>query len=172
VGLRSVDELPVQETLQQEAVSATAHIGDQERAAGLYTALKELCMKLCSIGELAELLGVAVVTLRRWHAAGSLLPACRTAGGHRRYDLLQVRQHFGLDGGPERKTPAYGRVSSHDQSERLVTQAERLRRHCAAQGYARAEVITDPGSGMNYEKRGLQRLVREVLSGAAVKGER
>jgi putative resolvase len=123
-------------------------------------------MKLCSIGELAELLGVAVVTLRRWHAAGSLLPACRTAGGHRRYDLGQVRALFGLDGGQQRKTLAYARVSSHDQSEQLVTQAERLRRHCAAQGYDRAEVITDLGSGMNYKKRGLQRLVREVLSGA------
>jgi predicted site-specific integrase-resolvase len=95
-----------------------------------------------------------------------LLPACRKAGGHRRYDLGQVRALLGLDDGPERKTLAYARVSSHDQSEQLLTQAERLRRHCAAQGYDRAEVITDLGSGMNYEKRCPQRLVREVLSGA------
>lgn len=126
-------------------------------------------MKLCSIGELAELLGVAVGTLRRWHAAGSLLPACRTEGGHRRYDLAQVVERFGLCKGTERKTIAYARVSSHDQSEQLTTQAERLRRHCAERGYAATEVVTDLGSGMNYKKRGLQRLVREVLSGAVAR---
>ena len=47
-------------------------------------------MALCSIGELSILLGVAVVTLRRWHAAGTLVPVCRTLGGHRRYDLAAV----------------------------------------------------------------------------------
>ena len=31
-------------------------------------------MALCSIEELSILLGVAVVTLRRWHAAGTLVP--------------------------------------------------------------------------------------------------
>jgi len=126
-------------------------------------------VRLCSIGELAELLGVAVITLRRWHKAGSLLPACRTEGGHRRYDLGKVQAHFGLDGAAERKTIAYARVSSHDQSAQLTTQAERLRRHCDTLGYARVEVITDLGSGMNYKKRGLQKLVREILSGSVAR---
>jgi predicted site-specific integrase-resolvase len=94
-----------------------------------------------------------------------LLPVCRTEGGHRRYDLLQVREHFGLNDNTERKTICYARVSSHDQREQLTPQAERLRQHCQAQGYARTEVITDLGSGMNYKKRGLKQLIAAILSG-------
>jgi predicted site-specific integrase-resolvase len=120
---------------------------------------------LCSIGELALLLGVSVITLRRWHAAGSLVPVSRTPGGHRRYDIAEVREQFGIELSLERKTVAYARVSSHDQSEHLKTQAKRLEQHCEAQGYANLEVVTDLGSGMNYKKKGQQRLLLAILRG-------
>ena len=122
-------------------------------------------MQLCSIGELATILGVAVITLRRWHKAGSLLPACRTPGGHRRYRLTHACEALGLADGDTRRTVAYARVSSHDQSEQLVTQALRLEQHCIAQGYPRIDVISDLGSGMNYKKKGLQRLLLAILRG-------
>jgi len=38
-----------------------------------------------SIGKKAEELGVAVVTLRRWHKKGLLVPDEITLGGQRRY---------------------------------------------------------------------------------------
>ncbi|MHA1733836.1 MAG: MerR family DNA-binding transcriptional regulator, partial [Promethearchaeota archaeon] len=41
---------------------------------------------LVRIGVAAAILGVCTRTLRRWEASGKLLPACRTAGGHRRYE--------------------------------------------------------------------------------------
>ena len=66
---------------------------------------------------------------------------------------------------PQGATRAYARVSSHDQREQVVTQAERLRRHCDNQGFANVEVITDLGSGMNYRKKGLQRLLGLLLAG-------
>ena len=94
-------------------------------------------MTLCSIGELALQLGVSVVTLRRWHRTGKLLPAGRTPGGHRRYDPLQARASLGLSSPASmtaRKAVAYARVSSHDQKAQLLTQAERLRRYCVRQG--------------------------------------
>ena len=121
-------------------------------------------MQLVSIGELARTLGVAVITLRRWHAAGFLEPACRTPGGHRRYDVLAAQRQIGAIEG-ERRTVAYARVSSHDRADQLQTQAERLRRHCATQGYANVDVITDLGSGMNYKKKGLQKLLAAILQG-------
>ena len=105
---------------------------------------------LCSIGELAAVLGVAIITLRRWHAAGTLVPAGPTPGGHRRYDISQVRQVLGHGlAGPteEQVTLGYARVSSHDQKEQLQTQAQRLQEYCKAQGYVNTEVITDLGSG-------------------------
>lgn len=121
---------------------------------------------LCSIGELAAVLGVAIITLRRWHAAGTLVPAGPTPGGHRRYDISQVRQVLGLAGPTEEQvTLGYARVSSHDQKEQLQTQAQRLQEYCKAQGYANTEVITDLGSGMNYKKPGLLKLLRLVLQG-------
>lgn len=44
-------------------------------------------MDFYTIGELAVWLGVAVITLRRWHKDGKLVPSYRTPGGHRRYAL-------------------------------------------------------------------------------------
>nr|WP_236720918.1 MerR family DNA-binding transcriptional regulator [Paraburkholderia phytofirmans] len=42
-------------------------------------------MRLLSIGEAADRLGVAVGTLRRWRRPRRLAPAGRTVDGHRRY---------------------------------------------------------------------------------------
>lgn len=120
-------------------------------------------MQLVSIGEAAALLGVAVITLRRWELSGKLSPAGRTPGNHRRYNLAHLKQCLGL-APTERRTIAYARVSRHDQKEQLGWQAERLQRHCANKGYC-AEVITDLGSGMNTKKKGLQRLLRLIISG-------
>lgn len=67
--------------------------------------------------------------------------------------------HLPAAAAPEsRRTIAYARVSSSDHRQNLATQAERLRQHCGAHGWA-AEVITDLGSGMNYAKPGLRRLL-------------
>ncbi len=40
-----------------------------------------------SIGQAAKILGVSVVTLRRWEKLGHLLSSFRTFGEHRRYDI-------------------------------------------------------------------------------------
>jgi len=121
-------------------------------------------MALVSIGEAAAMLGVAVVTLRRWHREGKLLPACRTIGRHRRYELEQPERLAKPTSAQEKLTVAYARVSSHDQKEQLQWQAQRLRQHCIAKGWCH-EVITDLGSGMNMRKPGLARLLRLLLSG-------
>ena len=55
-------------------------------------------------------------------------------------------------------TIAYARVSSHDQKDDLKRQAERLETYCIARGWI-FEVIADLGSGMNYRKCGLKRLL-------------
>jgi hypothetical protein len=46
---------------------------------------------LASIQDAAKLLNVSTKTLRRWEARGVLVPV-RSSGGHRRYDLNQVRE--------------------------------------------------------------------------------
>ena len=114
--------------------------------------------QLLSIGEAAAALGVAVATLRRWHRQGRPLPALRTLGGHRRYAS-------GAQAPTAGKTISYARISSHDQSAQLQMQAVRLETHCHAAGFAHVEVVTDLGSGLNYWKKGLQRILNNILHG-------
>jgi putative resolvase len=59
---------------------------------------------------------------------------------------------------------AYARVSSHDQKEDLERQKQVLESYCAAQGWT-FELVADLGSGMNYRKRGLQKLLNQIIAG-------
>ena len=118
--------------------------------------------RFASIGEAAKVLGVSVPTLRRWEASGKL-KAAHTAGGHRRYDLAKLRPElFHADAASSRKTVAYARVSSHDQKDDLERQKQVLELYCARQGWT-FEVVADLGSGMNYHKKGLKRLLAGIL---------
>ena len=117
-----------------------------------------------SIGAAALLLGVCINTMRAWHVSGFLVPRYRTAGGHRRYDTddvakvtLRNSQHR------ESLTVAYARVSTHDQKKDLETQIQRLKVECSARSWADVEVISDLGSGMNYRKKGLRKLIGMLL---------
>ncbi|MCL2345285.1 MAG: IS607 family transposase [Desulfobulbus sp.] len=119
---------------------------------------------MVSIHEAAEFLGVAVQTLRRWEREGKLVAHERTPGGRRRYDLARLRpeQFHAPDG--ERRTVAYARVSSHDQKDDLERQKQVLELYCARQGWT-FEVVADLGSGMNYHKKGLKRLLDAIVEG-------
>jgi putative resolvase len=117
-----------------------------------------------SIGEAAKALGVSIMTMRRWDASGKIT-AERSAGGQRRYDLMKLRPESFRTPVVERKTIAYARVSSHDQKTDLERQKQVLELYCAAQGWT-FEVIADLGSGMNYNKRGLKRLLEEIIEGS------
>lgn len=119
--------------------------------------------KFVSITAAAKALGVSASTLRRWEAAGKLVP-CRTEGGQRRYDLAAIHPER-YHGTPfPRRTVAYARVSTHDQRADPERQQQLLELYCTAQGWS-FEVIADLGSGMNYYKKGLKKLLGEILEG-------
>ncbi|BCD51730.1 hypothetical protein NHP194022_14010 [Helicobacter suis] len=63
-----------------------------------------------------------------------------------------------------RKTIAYARVSSSDQKDDLIRQVQVLELYCSKLGLD-YEVITDLGSGMNYYKKGLTKLLNLILRG-------
>ncbi len=120
--------------------------------------------RLVGIGEAAKALGVSITTLRRWEVDGRLI-AEHTAGGHRRYDLSKLRpEMFRAEDEANRRTVAYARVSSHDQKDDLERQKQVLELYCARQGW-KFDVIADLGSGMNYHKKGLKRLLNAVIDG-------
>jgi excisionase family DNA binding protein len=121
--------------------------------------------RFVGIGEAAEVLGVSITTLRRWEAEGKLV-ADHTPGGHRRYDLAKLRpEQFRAEQDARRKTIAYARVSSHDQKDDLERQKQVLELYCARQGWT-FEVVADLGSGMNYNKKGLKKLLSAIIDGS------
>lgn len=122
--------------------------------------------RLVGISDAAKSLGVSVTTLRRWEVSGKLVPE-HTAGGHRRYDLAKLRpEWFRTSDESARKTVAYARVSSHDQKDDLERQKQVLELYCARQGWT-FEIVSDLGSGMNYHKKGLKRLLDDIIAGQA-----
>jgi predicted site-specific integrase-resolvase len=119
--------------------------------------------KLVSISHAAKALGVTPLTLRRWDENGKLKPDLVTEGGRRRYDLARLQPELHRKVEPAaRKTVAYARVSSHEQKPDLERQAQVLQAYCAAQGWTH-EIVTDLGSGMNYRKKGLRRLLDDIV---------
>ena len=116
-----------------------------------------------SIQQAAQALGVHQATLRRWEAAGKIQVE-RTPRGHRRYDLLKLRGLLPATPSAYRRTLCYARVSSHDQKGDLTRQAAVLESFCAARGWT-YEVVQDLGSGLNYQKKGLKKLIQMICSG-------
>lgn len=113
---------------------------------------------MLSIQEAADLLGVTPKTLRLWESEGKI-KSIRTEGGHRRYQVAELLGNQ-TDGS---LTVAYARVSSHDQKEDLQRQMVVLESYCASKGYS-FEVISDLGSGLNYKKKGLIKLIKLLCS--------
>ena len=119
-----------------------------------------------SISKAAKILGVSEITLRRWDSEGKL-PSIKTQGGHRRYDISKLKPelvHKYTLLNDNRKTIAYARVSSHDQRTDLERQKQVLELFCSQNGWT-FELISDLGSGMNYHKKGLTKLLNAILAG-------
>ena len=113
---------------------------------------------MISIKEASELLGVTSKTLRIWESEGKLI-SHRTEGGHRRYvvsELLKNKKDDSI-------TICYARVSSHDQKDDLVRQKLVLESYASSKGFD-FEIISDLGSGLNYKKKGLIRLIKMICS--------
>ena len=116
--------------------------------------------RFVKIGEAAKLLGVSVQALRNWEMEGKIMPSHRTPGGQRMYDLAELLGVNDLT----YPTIAYARVSSSDQKEDLERQYAVLEAFCNKNGW-QTEIIRDLGSGMNYNKKGLLRLLELMVHG-------
>ena len=110
-----------------------------------------------SIGKTAKFLGVSTVTLRRWEKSGKI-SSFRTLGNHRRFqesEIIKINNKEKLHIG-------YARVSSHDQKEDLIRQSDVLNQ---AINVKNKMIISDLGSGLNFKKKGLNKLINFVISG-------
>ncbi len=121
-------------------------------------------MPKLSISEAAYLLGVSTDTLRRWEKEGKIT-STRTEGGHRRYDLTDILKDKEDDG----LTILYARVSTRPQLKDLDRQIAVLETYAEIKGWKNCKTIKDIGSGVNYRKKGLNKLLSILVEGQATR---
>lgn len=119
-------------------------------------------MKYYSSKDVTKILGVTAQTLRNWDKEGKLKPSYTKSNGYRYYSEEVILSYT-----QERKTKKdvnvvlYARVSSKKQQDELERQISNLKEY-AKDKYEKYEVISDIGSGINYEKPGLKKLIEMI----------
>lgn len=121
---------------------------------------------MLSIGKFAKSLGVSIQTLRNWDKEGKLKPTYVTENGYRYYseDLLNKFRNIKNVNKIKKKNILYARVSAKNQKEDLNRQIDNLKQYAYSKGYS-FEIITDIGSGINYKKEGLLKMINLVECG-------
>ena len=126
-------------------------------------------MPYLSISKFAELIGVTPQCLRNWDKDGRLKPHHITESGYRYYTHEQANGYLKIQTLPDEPvTIGYCRVSSNKQKDDLERQIENVKAYLLAQGKP-YEIISDIGSGINYNKKGLQTLIQKILGGRVSK---
>ena len=119
-------------------------------------------MKYYSAKTVTQILGVTAQTLRNWDKEGKLKPSYTKSNGYRYYsedDVLSYTKE--RDRKKDKKLVGYVRVSSKQQEDDLIRQKENLESYLKEtnQEY---EIISDIGSGINYNKPGLRKLIEKI----------
>ena len=110
--------------------------------------------------EARELLRVTATTLRRWDKQGKI-QTVRTPSGIRMYNKECISKILGESGiVSERKRIAYCRVSSKKQYDDLERQKDSFR-----STHPSHELVEDIGSGINFKRKGLQRILESSMRG-------
>lgn len=119
-------------------------------------------MKYYSTKKVTEILGVTAQTLRNWDKEGKLKPSYVKSNGYRYYSEESILSYT-----QERKTKknlnvvGYARVSSKKQSDDLERQINNLNTYISSK-YDSFDIITDIGSGINYNNPGLKKLIEKI----------
>lgn len=117
-------------------------------------------MELMSIGKFAKKVGVNVATLRRMDTSGDLKPYHVSKGGTRYYSTEQLK-YFGDTQQKAKLVVGYCRVSTPSQKDDLENQVNNVKTYMIAKGYS-FEMITDIGSGIDYKRQGLKKLIDKI----------
>jgi putative resolvase len=107
-------------------------------------------------GEVAKRLGLHPLTVRRWVKEGKI--GAVQVGREARIPITEVERLLG------QQRPGvvvlYGRVSGHDQKEDLQRQVHQLEQWAlVARTGQKTMNLSDIGSGLNTERKGLQKLL-------------
>jgi predicted site-specific integrase-resolvase len=119
-------------------------------------------MKYYSSKTVTQILGVTAQTLRNWDKEDKLKPAYVKSNGYRYYSEESILAYT-----QERKTKknlnviGYARVSSKKQLDDLERQVDNIKEYLSNK-YETFDIITDVGSGINYNKPGLLKLIEKI----------
>ena len=114
--------------------------------------------------EFSQRIGKSVSTLQRWDRE-KILIAHRTPTNRRFYTENQYNEYMGISIPDSSMNVIYARVSTRNQKDDLVNQVEFLKTYCNAKGVIVDEVITDIGSGLDYNRKQWNELLDKVIKG-------
>ena len=123
-------------------------------------------MNYYSIGKFAKLIGKNQQTLRNWDKNNILKPHHITNSGYRYYSQEQLNHFFGFVNKQlqtNNKVIGYCRVSSNKQKDDLQRQIDNVKLFMTSKGYS-FDIISDIGSGINYNKKGLNQLISMIIN--------
>ena len=112
--------------------------------------------KLVRLSEAASITGLGTQTIARYAKQG-LIKFVPTPGGQRLYDVSSLSQD---DEPTERIKVCYCRVSTHGQKDDLQRQIAYM-----SEKYPDHEIITDVGSGINFKRSGLIKIIDYGIDG-------
>jgi predicted site-specific integrase-resolvase len=123
-----------------------------------------------SIKKASELLGVHILTLKKWDQLGILKPSYRTGGNHRRYDYDELMAFANSSLSKLKETDnkekvfIYSRVSTRKQADagNLERQTERLVKYCEDNNYEVIDIFSDVASGLNENRRKLNQMLNRL----------
>lgn len=113
--------------------------------------------------DFAKMLNVSVKTLQRWDNENTL-KAYRNPKGRRYYTHEQYLSFTKISSIDDKKTVIYTRVSTNNQKDDLDNQVEFLKNHANLKGLIVNEIITDIGSGLNYNRKKWNDLINDCIN--------
>ncbi|GHO79922.1 hypothetical protein KSD_76930 [Ktedonobacter sp. SOSP1-85] len=118
-----------------------------------------------NIQAFGKLIGKSTKTLQKWDREGKLVAHRSSQSNRRYYTHDQYLEYRGLKAPEQGLTIAYARVSGVAQKPDLAHQLAALRSYCDVHTIAIDEWIQDIGSGLNYKRKGFNRLMEMVELG-------
>lgn len=121
--------------------------------------------KLLTIKQCKEVYGISRISLINYEKKGLITPI-RTPGGVRRYKVEDIERILGIieEKKNTKRTILYARVSTKKQDEYLKNQVKRLEEYARSNNW-NYEVIQEIASGVNENRRGLEKLLNMIQRG-------